>query len=77
MTNLLRITALLGLLLTASAAQAKIETLGDCYNVVIAECNKTAHPIPCANNGMDQCDEQFDKIELPPTRKTPSGFKAK
>jgi hypothetical protein len=75
MTNLIRIALLAGIVLSAGSAHAKIETLGDCYNKVIAACNKTAHPIPCSNSGMDQCDEQFEKFELPPTRKTP-GFKA-
>jgi len=33
--------------------------LGDCYNRVIAICNQGAHPIPCAENAMDGCDEVY------------------
>ena len=74
MTNLIRITALLGLVLTASTAQAAFENRADCYAAVIASCNTKAHPQPCTNSGLSQCDRQFPKIELPPAREL--GFKA-
>ena len=32
-------------------------SLGECYNHVISACNQTNHPIPCAESGMDACDE--------------------
>jgi hypothetical protein len=76
MTRLIQITALLGLVLTTGAAQAAVSSRAECYDVVIAHCNATAgdHAQECAKGGMDQCDAQFPKFELPPTRKL--GFKA-
>ncbi len=49
---------------SAGSSSAAIKNLGDCYNTVIAACNKkksdnAAHA--CANSGMDQCDKQFEK----------------
>ena len=76
MTNLLRTTLLLGLLLSAGAAQAAFENRADCYAAVIASCNTKAHPQPCIDGGLPQCDAQFPTVELPPTRKSPTGFKA-
>lgn len=46
----------------AGSASAAIKDLGDCYNTVIAACNKKSSDAAvnaCANNGMDQCDKQF------------------
>jgi hypothetical protein len=73
MTNLLRITVLLGLLLSAGAAQAAFENRADCYAAVIASCNTKAHPEPCTNSGLAQCDAQFPQVVPPPARKL--GFK--
>jgi hypothetical protein len=66
---------LLGLVLTATAAQAKFENRADCYAAVIAHCNTTKHPEACTNGGLPQCDAEFPQVELPPVRKTPA-FKA-
>ena len=74
MTTLIRISALLGLALTAGTAQAAFENRADCYAAVIASCNTKAHPEPCTNSGLAQCDAQFPKFELPP-RQAPA-FKA-
>lgn len=77
MTNLLRITVLLGLLLSASAANAAFENRADCYAAVIAHCNTTKHPEACINGGLPQCDAEFPQVvELPPVRKSPTTFKA-
>jgi hypothetical protein len=67
MTTIIRITALLGLLLSATATQAAVSNRAECYDVVIAHCNATAgdNAQSCAKNGMDQCDEQFKKIAIP------------
>ncbi len=46
-------------LVIATAAQAGPKTLAECYDIVIAACNKTAHPQSCASSGMDDCDEVF------------------
>ena len=43
----------------ATAAQAAPKTLAECYDIVIAAWNKTAHPESCASSGMDDCDEIF------------------
>ena len=72
MTNLIRIAALLGVLMSASAAQAKISTLAECYAVVTAYCNTKARVEPCINHAMDECDEEFKKFEVPTTRRTPA-----
>jgi hypothetical protein len=71
MTNFIRIAALLGIALTATTAQAAVSNRAECYDVVIAHCNATAgdHAQQCAKGGMDQCDKEFDKFELPPARK--------
>lgn len=74
MTKLLRITLLLGLALSASAANAAFENRADCYAAVIASCNTKAHPVPCTNSGLAQCDAQFPQVELPPRK--PLGLKA-
>jgi hypothetical protein len=74
MTNLIRITVLLGLVLAASSAQAALKTRAQCYAAVIASCNTKAHPEPCINNGLPQCDAQFPAVELPPAREL--GLKA-
>jgi hypothetical protein len=54
--------------LSAGTAQAAFENRADCYAAVIASCNTKAHPEACVNGGLPQCDAQFPKFELPPTR---------
>jgi len=65
-TTILAFTAYTG---TANAA---IETLGGCYDKVVTACNQTAHPVPCANSGFDECDDEFSNS----TSRTPK-FKIK
>jgi len=55
---------------------ANASPLSDCYDLVIDSCNKGSHPVPCASNGMDQCDEVHSavimttpKFKLKQTRK--------
>ena len=60
----------IGLALYTNAAQAALgqTALGKCYDRVVAACNQKADHavIPCANSGMDQCDEQHSsQIQLP------------
>lgn len=74
MTNLIRIAALLGIVVTTSASQAAVSNRAECYDLVIAHCNTTAHPVPCASSGMDACDKEFKEIKLPPRK--PLGFRA-
>ncbi|MEP0521743.1 MAG: hypothetical protein ABJO09_19100 [Hyphomicrobiales bacterium] len=38
---------------------AEASKLSYCYDLVIASCNQGSHPVPCANSGMDQCDEVY------------------
>ncbi len=41
-------------------AEAKIETLEECYNAVITWCNETFPDMDCSNaSGLDECDEEF------------------
>lgn len=75
MTNLIRIAALLGIALTATASQGAVSTRAQCYDLVIAHCNTTAHPQPCAKGGMDQCDKEFKEFKVP-TSRSPQGLKA-
>ncbi len=52
-------------------------SLGDCYNYVITACNETAHPVPCAESAMDDCDEIHSaQIELPKYKLTKMRKKA-
>lgn len=41
---------------------ANASPLSDCYDLVIDACNKGNHSVPCASNGMDQCDEVHSAI---------------
>lgn len=41
---------------------ANASPLSDCYDLVIDSCNQGNHPVPCAENGMDQCDEEYSAI---------------
>lgn len=75
MTNLIRIGAMLGAILVTSSAQAAVSNRAECYDVVIAACNKTDHAQSCAKSGMDQCDKQFKKIAIPTTR-GPASYQA-
>jgi hypothetical protein len=76
MTNQIRVALLLGAVSIATSAQAGPKTLAECYDLVIAHCNTTAHPIPCAEAGMDDCDEVFDKNLVTPPRLGTRKFKA-
>lgn len=54
------ITALAAILTVTSAmAAAGQSPLANCYDLVIDSCNQGDHPVPCAENGMDQCDEVY------------------
>lgn len=60
MKSLLPALALAAAAFSAAPAPAAIETLGQCYDLVINHCNaNSSHPQSCASNGMDQCDGQF------------------
>ena len=51
---------LFAIAMTSFAVQAHAgaaDSLPACYNHVISACNQTAHPVPCAESGMDACDE--------------------
>ncbi|MDJ0630707.1 MAG: hypothetical protein QNJ44_20795 [Rhodobacter sp.] len=50
--------------LAPTRAEAKIETLEQCYNAVITWCNETFPDMDCSNaSGLDECDEVFgDKV---------------
>lgn len=74
-TLLATIAILMTALVVNSALAAAGETaLGKCYNMVISSCNETSsHPIPCAENGMDACDEEYGN-QTAGTR--PNGFAA-
>jgi len=59
-----------GLTMFANASHAALgqTALGKCYDRVIAACNKKPdHAVlPCANSGLDQCDEEHSaSISLP------------
>lgn len=59
-TTIRSITALAAMLtVTAAMAAAGSTPLSECYDKVIAACNQGNHPVPCAENGMDQCDEVY------------------
>lgn len=45
---------------TGALAAAGLTPLSECYDLVIASCNEGNHPVPCAETGMDTCDEEFD-----------------
>ncbi len=68
MTNLIRIATILGMALTAGTAHAAFQNRADCYAAVIASCNTKAHPEACINNGLPQCDAEFEEY-TPPARK--------
>jgi hypothetical protein len=53
----LTVTTMVGF--TSFASAGPISTLGGCYDHVVTACNQTAHPVPCANGGFDECDEEF------------------
>lgn len=60
MHKMIRIAALATMTLVGVVqANAAVKTLADCYDVVIADCNKGDHAQSCASSGMDQCDEVF------------------
>lgn len=58
-TFALTATAVIGFANSVYAAAGET-ALGNCYNMVISSCNATSnHPVPCAENGMDACDEEY------------------
>jgi hypothetical protein len=60
MVKLIHIAALAAITLVGvTAAQAKVNTLAECYQSVIADCNAGDRPQSCANAGMDECDALF------------------
>ncbi|WP_316357259.1 hypothetical protein [Devosia sp.] len=62
MNRTIRIAALATMTLVGIAqAHAGVSTLAECYDLVIADCNKGDHAQSCASSGMDQCDKVFPK----------------
>ena len=60
MHKMIRIAALATMTLVGVAqAHAGVSTLAECYDLVIADCNKGDHAQSCASSGMDQCDKVF------------------
>jgi hypothetical protein len=60
MIRLIHIAALTAMALVgATQAYAKVNTLAECYEIVIADCNAGNRPPSCANAGLDQCDATF------------------
>lgn len=60
MNKMIRVAALATMTLVGVAqAHAGVKTLAECYDLVIADCNKGDHAQSCAGNGMDQCDKVF------------------
>jgi hypothetical protein len=60
MNRTIRIAALATMTLVGIAqAHAGVSTLAECYDLVIADCNKGDHAQSCASSGMDQCDKVF------------------
>lgn len=54
------ITALAAMLTVTAALAANGTTpLSDCVDRVVAACNQGSHPVPCTNNGIDQCEEVY------------------
>lgn len=52
-----------------SAMASASSSLGDCYNLVISACNETAHPVPCSENAMDECDDlHANKMVIDPNK---------
>lgn len=45
---------------------ADASKLSDCYDLVIDSCNQGSHPVPCAESGMDQCDEVHSNAVISP-----------
>jgi hypothetical protein len=63
MLRIVSLAAIVGISLvnisTAYAGPGK--NLAECYDTIIAACNKTAHPQSCADSGFDACDEIHPK----------------
>ena len=60
MNKMIRIAALATMTLVGVAqAHAGVSNLAECYDLVIADCNKGDHAQSCASSGMDQCDKVF------------------
>lgn len=60
MIKLIRLAAFAAISTVAVAqAHAAVQTLPECYDRVIAACNKGDHAQSCANTGMNECDKIF------------------
>lgn len=60
MIKLIRLAAFSAISTVAVAqAHAAVQTLPECYDRVIAACNKGDHAQSCANTGMNECDKIF------------------
>ena len=60
MMKLIRIATFAAISLAGAAdAYAGVSTVAECYDLVIADCNKGDHAQSCAGSGMDQCDKVF------------------
>lgn len=60
MMKLIRLTAFAAIT-TVGVVQAfaGVQSLPECYDRVIAACNKGNHAQSCANTGMNECDKIF------------------
>lgn len=59
-TAIRSITALAAMLTVTAALAANGTTpLSECVDKVVAACNKGSHPVPCTDNGIDQCEEVY------------------
>jgi hypothetical protein len=61
MNAFIRTAAFATLTLIGVSSSFAISNLPECYDKVIAACNKGSHPSSCAEGGMNQCDKQFPK----------------
>ena len=57
----IRTVAFAAITLAGVSSSFAISSLPECYDKVIAACNKGSHPSSCAEGGMNQCDKQFPK----------------
>jgi hypothetical protein len=61
MKTFIRTAAFAAISLVAVSSSIAISNLPECYDKVIAACNKGSHPSSCAESGMNQCDKEFPK----------------
>ncbi len=60
MMKLIRLTAFAAITVVGVVqAHAGVQSLPECYDRVIAACNKGNHAQSCANTGMNECDKVF------------------